>query len=91
MHNTPIIRLQLEQDSISIVHHLQAYHKEIEDAVIAQMDEAIKNFDFVGEIRKQATTAIQVAIADYFINAGKLIIEQAIAQRLDQLLRDAVS
>ena len=93
MDELPSIKIELNSMRKTIVHALQVYHTEIDDAVNEQLREAVDNFDFGTVVQEVAKEVIEKAVHDsvtaYFNwGEGRKIIEAMVA---DAVVRGAKS
>ena len=64
MDELPSIKIELNSMRKTIVHALQVYHTEIDDAVNEQLREAVDNFDFGTVVQEVAKEVIEKAVHD---------------------------
>lgn len=87
MNELPIIRLELDQMRMSILHAFADYQGEISKVVTERLDSVIKNFDFKDTIDNIAFEVLKDSINDYFkYGEGRKIIELSLKDALSKVL-----
>lgn len=66
---TPLVRLDIEGLRYQVLHAIAMHHKEVEEAVDAEMKRIIETFDFQDMIRKAVNQALQQHIESAIKNA----------------------
>lgn len=62
----PILRMEVEGMKASILTHLGAMGSELGDALSAEIDKAIANYDWQGEVTRIVHSALTEKITEYF-------------------------
>lgn len=71
----------------AILHHLQGYHKDVENEVAAQLEHAIETYDFQGKVTEAVHAAIDSAIEQYFkYGDGLSAIYHVVIAKLDEAM-----
>ena len=79
VRSMPMVRLELDYMKQSILHHLGLHENELSKNVNDQIEKAIAEFDFEGEVSRIATEAIRKAINFEFTSGdGFIWIQEAI-------------
>lgn len=80
---TPVIRMELEGMRAQIIHHLSGENAQWEAALGKAVDEAVTAFPWKSEIRREAMTAIQDSISEYFKKGeGAVQINRAVVDAI---------
>jgi len=89
MNGMPLVKLELDQMRVTIMHQFTNYNKEISEAVDKELKKVIENFDYEGTITKIADEVITKAIENYFAwgGEGKKLIEGSVTQALDKIFK----
>lgn len=69
MNNPISVRLELESMRYAIVHALSTHHEDIQAAVQKATDDAVREFDFEREIRRQVNSQLQELVSSSIRNA----------------------
>ncbi len=65
MHG-PIIKLEIQEMKHQVLHHLGNFHREVSEQVEAQIEEAIKGFQFEQHVHKYVQDALEKSVKEYF-------------------------
>lgn len=87
----PIIRLELEGVRYHVVHALAQRNEEMEKAVAAGVDAALKEFDFAGEVRRQAEHALKEHVARAVTHAiVGILVDRDVQAAVRKAVEDAL-
>lgn len=82
----PRIRLEVEGMRHQVMHHLQQYHTQVEEAVDKQVQAAIENFNFEAAVSEAVHKILQDSIKAYYgYGEGYRAIERAVWDSLDAI------
>lgn len=88
VRSMPIIRLELDHLKQSVSCHLGLYQDELSKNVNAQIEKAIADFDFEGEVSRIATEAIKKAIEfEFTCGDGFTWIQEAINKAFTDMFK----
>lgn len=87
-HNAiPIIRIEIEHMKHSIISHIGALHSDLGEALSVEIEKALANYDWQGQVTKIVHDAITKQIAWHFNHGdGKDMVESAVAEGFDKCL-----
>jgi hypothetical protein len=88
VRSMPIIRLELDYMKQSVSYHLGLHKNELSKNVNAQIEKAIAEFDFEGEVSRIATEAIRRAINfEFTCGNGFTWIQEAINKAFTDMFK----
>jgi len=88
INSMPRVRLEVDSMKYSIISHLGLYHDELSKNVNAQIEKAIAEFDFEGEVSRIATEAIRKAINfEFTCGDGFTWIQEAISKAFTDMFK----
>lgn len=88
----PVIRLELQQMKQAMLVALAQYNSEIETIVAEKLEQAIREFDYEGQVRRIADDVLQLvikqSIESYFrYGAGRDAINAVIEEMFNKVLQ----
>jgi len=85
MDQYPLIKIEIDQMKHTILHHFNSYQKNISDYVKEQIESAVKNYDFEGEVKQAVYQVISRSLEDYFKwGDGNKLISNALNEALSK-------
>jgi len=89
MSELPLIRIEIQEMKHTITSHLNTYHKQVSEAVEKEIETAIEEYDFVGEVQKIVHNVMTSKIDNYFkYGAGNKLISEVIGKTLEDSLHN---
>ncbi len=87
----PIIRVEIDQLKHSIISHMGVYGSVLGEVIDAEIEKAIVNYDFEGEVRLIVNDAISSELKSYFAyGIGRTVIREAVTASLDKIFNKEV-
>ena len=87
MAEMPIVRLTIESMSHTILHHLGTHHEEISEAVEAEIEKVLGNFDFEGTVAQECQNILASEIKSYFqYGDGSKAVRAALREGLKKIM-----
>lgn len=81
------VRIEVEHMKYTVMQYLNAFHKDIEEAVSREIEGALRTFDFEGAVRQAAHDVVRKTIANYFsYGPGYTAVSEAVNESLSKIL-----
>jgi len=84
----PLIKLEIESMKHSILHHFGLYQAQLSDAVAAEIERVIGEYDYQGAVTKAAIEVLNGTIESFFrYGEGREIIQSAMNEALKKVFK----